>query len=108
MKKVVLKDGTEILNCLDSTTSNEVIFIRPTYEEAGAVLNSVTPENAAIIKVYSDNETLLTQGTDLILLPNYILSQESDGVIASFRTRVKTAIEKMQDEIVELQEAVIG
>lgn len=108
MKKVVLKDGTEIFNCLDSTTSNEIVFARTTYAEAGAVFDLVNDVNASSIQVFDEEDKLITKGADLILLHNFTLDKKDDDIIGTFKTRVKTSMEKMQDEIVELQEAVIG
>ena len=108
MRKVILKDGTIITGCTDSTTVDRVFALRGTYTEAGAVLDLITPENASVIKVYDENDQLITSGGDLILLPDIRSEKTDDGVIVSFGVRRKTEIEVMKDEISELQDVVIG
>lgn len=108
MRKVVLKDNTKITNCTDSTTTNEIIVLRDTYAEAGAILDTVTPESASVIKVYDEKNELVAEGADLVLIDGGKLDKVENGVTVTFTTRVKTQTEKMQDEIEELQEAIIG
>lgn len=107
MRKVILADGTLIPNCTDSTTSNEIFALRNTYEEAGAVRDLFTPDNSLRIEVKNENDETVVLGTDLILLEGATLSSTGTGVICTITTRVKTELEKMQDEISELQEVII-
>lgn len=107
MKKVVLKDGTEIVNCTDSTTSNEIYALRSTFAEAGAVLDKVTPENASCVKVYDADGNLITEGSDLVFVDRFSIRKVDNGVEVAFFTRVKTEMEVVHDEISELQEVVL-
>lgn len=107
MKKVILANGTEITNCTDSTTSNEIYVLRDTYALAGAVRDLFTAENAKTIVVKDENDVTITVGADLVLIDGAELSSAVGGVICAIKTRVKSEVEKMQDEIAELQELVI-
>ena len=109
MRKVKLADGRVIANCTNSTTTTEIYILRENYGDAGAMRDSFTPENSKNIVVYDENDEEITSGVDLILNPGCELidSTEEDGIICKVTTRVKTDIEKMQDEIVELQEVII-
>lgn len=107
MKKIILADGTIIQNCTDSTTSNEIYALRNTYGEAGAVRDSFTAENSTTITVENENDEIETVGADLILLDGATLTKTDDGFVCQIRTRVKTEVEKMQDQIAELQEVII-
>ena len=115
MYYVVLADGTRIDNCSGSTTSNYICAIRDNYADAGAVRDLITPENAAVIRVYrvdSDKEgsepVEITVGADLVLIPGADLVEVMDKVECRITTRVKTDVEKLQDEVSELQDVVIG
>lgn len=107
MKKVVLKDGTVIENCTDSTTSNEIYALRKSYEEAGAVRDCFTSENSKTITVKSENDEVITVGADLVLLDGCSINPTEGGYVCAIKTRVKSEMEKMKDEIAELQEIVI-
>ena len=107
MKKVILSDGTTITNCTDSTTSNEIYALRETYEQAGAVRDLFTEENAKTITVKDENDITVTVGADLVLISGGELIENPDGIVCCVKTRVKSNMEKMQDEIAELQEIVI-
>lgn len=108
MKYVILADGTRIDNCNDSTTSNSIFAVRSSYEEAGAVRDLFTAENSTVIKVYNDKDEEQVIGADLILLDGAKLTVNGEDVICEITTRVKTEMEKVHDEITELQDAVIG
>lgn len=108
MKYVILADNTRIDNCNDSTTSNSVFAIRDNYGDAGDVRDLFTAENATVIKVFNENDEEVTKGVDLVLLPGVKLTESEDGkIICEIDTRIKTEMEKIQDEIAELQEAII-
>ena len=108
MKYVILADGTRIDNCIDSTTSNDIFAFGSTASMAASVLDVVTEENAAIIEVYDASGALTAKGTNLVLLPGGDINKAEDGFICHFRTRQKTHDEIVDDEIAELQEAILG
>ena len=108
MKYVVLADGTRIDNCNDSTTPNEIYVIRETYGEAAAVRDLFTAENASVIRVYNSNDILDSVGSDLVLEDRANLFPSVEGIICNIIVRAKTNEEKMQDEIRELQDVVLG
>ena len=107
MKKIILADSTIITNCTDSTTSNEIYALRSTYGEAGAVRDLFTAENSKVITVTDENDTVITKGTNLVLLDGATITPADDGYVCQIKTRVKTETEIMKDEIAELQEAII-
>lgn len=108
MKYVVLLDGTMVENCSDSTTSNSIFAIRSNYEEAGAVRDTFTKTNAAVIRVFNEEGTEVAVGSDLVLLDGANLIANGDGTVTcEITTRAKTELEKMHDEISELQDVVV-
>lgn len=107
MRKVILADKTVIPNCTDNTTSTEILAVRPTYGEAGAVRDLFTPENSIRIEVKNEDDETVVLNSDLVLLEGADLNETENGVICRVRTRVKTELELMHDEIAELQEVVI-
>ena len=108
MKKVILKDGTQINNCTDSTTTNEIYALRESYEQAGAVRDLFTAENASVIEVQDSEGEVITRNANLVLIDGATINPSDDGFVCVIKTRVKTETEIMKDEIAELQEAVIG
>ena len=106
--KVVLKDGTTITGCTDSTSCNGVYIKRNNFANAGVELDKINSENVKEIKVYNDEDELIDSAVDLVFSGYFIDSYEENGVVVVFTTRAKTNEEKMQDEIAELQEAIIG
>lgn len=107
MKKVILADGTIISNCTDSTTTNEIYVLRESYGDAGAVRDLFNQTNASLIKVEDENGDLLTKNANLVLLEDVSISPVDGGYVCLIKTRVKTEMEIMKDEIAELQEAII-
>ena len=107
MKIVVLTDGTRIEGCSDSTTVNSVLAVRETYEAAGAVRDLFTDENSGAIRILNSDGTEYTTGSGLKLLDDAALRATVDGVICEISLRNKTEIEILQDQIAELQEAII-
>ncbi len=108
MKYVILRDRTRIDNCNDSTTSNSIFAVRDSYEAAGAVRDLFNPENSSVIRVYNEDGTESVVGSDLVLQAGCRITEDGDKFVCEITTRVKTAEEKMQDEIAELQEVVLG
>ena len=105
---VILADGTKIENCTNSTTSNSVFAVRNSYSAAGAVRDQFTAENAKVITVYDDEDQETTSGADLVLIPGCKITEDGENFVCEIDTRVKTNEEKMQDEIAELQEAILN
>lgn len=108
MRKVVLLDGTVVDNLSDSTTANSIVAERPTYGEAGAVRDLFTPENSKTIRILNEQDEEVAVGANLILLGGCKIDDFGSIKRATIETRYKTPTELMQDEIVELQEAIIG
>lgn len=108
MKYVILADGTRIDNCSDSTTSNEIFAIRNSFANAGAVRDFITEENVAVVTVYNDKNEKVAEGSDLVIDGNTSLYGEEENITCQIRTRMKTNEEKMQDQIAELQKAILG
>lgn len=108
MKKVILADGTVINRCTDSTTANSIFALRDTFAEAAAVRDLFNKENSKVIRIETEAGEEVTTGSNLVLLPDCILAEVPDGVQAEIKTRYKTEIELLQDEVTELQEVVIG
>ena len=108
MKSVLLTDGTRIINCSEATTSDSIYIVRDSYEAVGAIRDLFTDNNTNVIIVYDENEQEVNKGIDLILLHGSNIIENEDSIICEVKLRTKTEIEKMQDQITELQEAVIG
>lgn len=110
MKLVVLTDGTRIENCADGTSANTIMAVRDSYGNAGAVRDLFTAENSKVIKVYDvgEEETLESTAPDRVLIAGATISENGGNFICTINTRVKSDTEKMQDEIAELQEAILG
>ena len=107
MRKVVLKDGTTIETCTDQTTVDQVFVLRSTYAEAGGVMDTVNSDNASIIKVYDENDELVSSGADLVLIPDTKIYATDEGVIFSFSVRRKTEMEVLTDRVSDLEDVVI-
>lgn len=107
MKTVILSDGTRIDGCSDSTTVNSVLAIRETYGEAGAVRDLFTDKNTGAIRILNEDGSVYATGNSLKLLDDATLRATVDGVICEITLRNKTELEVMQDQISELQEAII-
>lgn len=108
MRHIILSDNTRIDNCSNSATAHNIVAIRDTYEEAGAVMDLFTSENSETIKVYDENDTLVETGINLKLLDNVTIMKSNDKIQIEILLHDKTEIELLQDQIAELQEAVIG
>lgn len=106
MKYIKLADNTIIAGCSDSTTAYEIEIVRDTYEAAGIEADKINDFNISAISVYNELDELTTKGINLIL-SSISINECDDYAIAHIRTRNKTQTETMQEEIAELQEAVI-
>lgn len=108
MKYVILLDGTRINDCNDSTTSNSIFAVRDTYEEAGAVRDLFNINNAKAIKVFEEGtDAEVAFGSDLVLIPGCTITEDGEKFVCEITTRIKTEVEKLQDQINELQDVVI-
>ena len=107
MRTVILADDTRIENCSDSSSVNSIIAVRGTYGEAGAIRDSFTEENSGVIRIEDEEGNPIASSGSLILLPDVTLRETAGGVIVEVRLRNKTEMELMQDQIAELQEAII-
>lgn len=107
MKYVILADGTRIDNCNDSTTSNSIFAVRDSYAAAGLVRDNFNSENSSVVRVFNSDDTEDTVGSDLVLLPGCIITEDGANFVCQITLRAKTDNEKMQDEIAELQEAIL-
>lgn len=107
MKYVILTDGTQIDNCTDSTTSQNIVVLRDTYALAGAVRDLFTDDNTSVIEVYEEDGTTSVIGSNLVLVSGCTISETTDGYTCVITLRGKTNEEKMQEEIAELQEIVL-
>ena len=108
MKYVILADNTRINGCTDSTTSNAIYAERDSYEQAGAVRDLFTAENAAVIRVFNSDDTEAVAGANLVLLDGCKISAVSGKYVVEINTRYKTDTEVLTEEVAELQEAVLG
>ena len=108
MKKVILTDNTKIEKCTDSTTSQYIEAFRSSYEDAGAVRDLITADNSEVITVHNEDDTVAVTGSDLVLLSGCEIKEVTDGFVCIISLRNKTTEEKMQQQIEELQEAVLG
>ncbi len=102
-----LADNTIIENISASSTPYSIIAIRETYGDAGAVRDNLTVENSTSITIFNDNDEEVAIGSELMLLDDVTLRKSTDGIIVEVKTRDKTDIEKLQDQIIELQDAII-
>ena len=107
MRTVILADDTRIENCSDSTSVNSVVAVRGTYSEAGAIRDLFTEENSSIIRIEDHEGNLVASSGSLVLLPGVSIRDTAGGVIVEVNLRNKTELEIMQDQITELQEAII-
>lgn len=111
MKLVVLKDGTRIENCADGTTANTIMAIRDSYGNAGAVRDLFNADNTKVLKIYDvteEGEEFVTTSANRVLVGGTTITEGEDGFVCAINTREKSITEKMQDEIAELQEAILG
>lgn len=109
MQYVILADDTRIDNCNDSTTSNSIFAVRSNYSEAGAVRDLFNSINATVVRVYNEKGEETAIGSDLVLVPGAILTENGDGTVTcEITTRVKTEMETMHDQISELQDIIVG
>lgn len=109
MKYVLLADGTRIDNCSDSTTSNSIFAVRSSYGDAGAVRDLFNNKNTAVIRVYNEaTDTESTVGADLVLIPGCTITEDSGTFVCEISTRVKTEMEKINDELHEIQDVLLG
>lgn len=104
---ILLSDNTRVDNCLEGTTSDYIIHGGETHEQAASILDVLTPENTTMIQVFNDNDERVAFASDLILLPGGTIEDRGNSKVCIVKLRHKTAFEKMQDEITELQEVVI-
>ena len=114
MRYVLLADGTKIENCNDSTTSNSIFAVRDTYEDAGAVRDLFTEENAVVIRVFApaekegEEDVEMVVGSNLVLLDGAKLTKNADGkFVCEINTRVKTENELLNDRISDLEDIVV-
>ena len=107
MRYVILTDGTRINDCSNSTTGHAILALRDTYEEAGAVRDAVTDENAETVKVFNDDGTEIETVFNLKLVDGASLLPSGNKIQCEITFRDKTEIEILQDQIAELQEAII-
>lgn len=108
MKYVILADGTRIDNCNDSTTVNSIFAVRDSYGNAAAVRDLFSSANAKNITVYDEEDKVVTSGADLVLVDGVSVAPGNSGFVAEITTRVKSHDEIIEDQIAELQEAVLG
>ena len=108
MKYVILSDNTKIGNCTDSTTSQNIVALRNSYEEAGAVRDMINNDNSEVISVYNEDDTEVVTGSDLVLLAGCTIKEVADGYTCIISLRNKTTEEKMKEQIEELQETILG
>ena len=104
---LLLKDNTRINNVSPSSSPTEIVIIRDSYETAGAVRDLFNLSNSSVIRLYNENGTKADSAADLILLGGCELIVSQEGVLCKVSLRYKTTDEKLQDEIVELQDAII-
>lgn len=108
MYKVILFDGTEITNCLDGTTSDVIRHGGETYAEAASVMDIIRDENASVIRVEDEDGTVISSSGNLALIPGGTLEVDTAGnKVCIINLRHKTEMEIIQDQIAELQEAII-
>lgn len=108
MKAVILADGTRIENISDSSTADAILAIRANYAEAGAVRDIFTDANTSSFEIVDENGQKIVSASFIKLLPGAELIESADGIICQTNFRAKTDIEKLQDQITELQDVVIG
>lgn len=106
MKSVKFADNMVLNNCLEMTTTTEIYVIRDTYEEAGVIVDSITPEKLKHVTVYHDDNTKSDEAFNLIFVGTEIraFGQQIEVVI---RSREKSEIEDLYDQVAELQEAIL-
>lgn len=108
MKYVILADGTRIEGCTYSTNPENITVQRDSFGEAGAVRDLFTDSNSSVIKVYDDEtEAAPIVGTNLVLLPGAELVSDGGYFFCMIKLRVKTKDELINEQIAELQEAII-
>ena len=106
MKSVKLADGTILNNCQSMSSATEIFVLRDTYEEAGAIADSITPESVKHVIVYQDDGTIADEAFNLILLGTELRSQ-GQQIEVVIRSREKSEIEDLYDQVAELQEAIL-
>ena len=114
MRYVLLADNTRIDGCNDSTTSNSIFAVRDTYEDAGAVRDLFTSENAQVIRVFAPAEeeggedVEMVVGSNLVLLDGAKLTKNADGkFVCEIDTRVKTEMELINDRLTDVEDIVV-
>lgn len=107
MYHVILFDGTRIDNCLEFTTSDTIVHAGETYSDAVSILDVITPQNAKVVRVYNGDNLEVAHGGDLVLNPGGSLG-ESDGYkTCTVTLRAKTRDELLDEQISELQDAIL-
>lgn len=104
---IKLTDGTIINNCAEGTTSDTIIHTGETYADAVSILNDMTEDNSSSIRVYNENDEEVASGGNLVLNDTATVGTEDGAKVCVVTLRHKTNEEIMQDEIAELQEAII-
>lgn len=107
MYYIKLADGTVIQNCAEGTTSDNIIHTGETYADAVSIMDDVTAENTSTIRVYNADDEVVTVGTDLVLNEGATIGETDDYKFCTITLRHKSEMELMQDQISELQEAII-
>ena len=106
MRSVKLSDGTLIEGCSINTACDNIEIIRETANEAASYLDIVTPENTGVIIVYEDGE-VDEVASGLELESDIFIKKEYGGYCIHFHLHYKSEMERIKDEIAELQEYII-
>lgn len=104
----LLTDGTRVEGLSASSTASSLLAIREDYGKAGAVRDLFTKENSGTVRLFNDDGSEAGVGTNLKLMDGATLRQSLDCVLCEITFTFKTELEILQDEITELQDAIIG
>lgn len=109
MRYVKLSDGTIIQNCDDRTTAYEIFVIRDTNAEAASIADLMTRNNTRAIKVFdSDSDQLISSANDLKMVGRVIVEEGGSKVIGQVMLHPMDRLDIIEEEIAELQEAILG
>ena len=107
MYYIKLTNGTTINNCTEETIPNNIVHVGETYADAVSILNEMTEENTSSIRVYNENDELVSSEGNLVLSNSAVVINKGEYKTCTVTLRRKSEMEVMQDQISELQEAII-
>lgn len=99
MSKIILSNETEI-EILDGSTVYDVMVGVNQYSP---MWNILTAENLKSVKIVSEKNEVVSEGTDMVL-DREMSENEKGDVVSHFYLREKTEVELLREEVAKLKE----